>query len=105
MQGAAGSTVSSTEPVGHLAKARERALPGDLKTETGEVRSQYRNECRIAVQAQRGRTWGNSCYSHKKRVEDAKINLLFCPCLELNFQGHPSDEMISQRQKIHSTSV
>lgn len=35
---------------------------------------------------------------NKKRVEDAKINLLFCPCLELNFQGHPGDEMISQAE-------
>lgn len=37
--------------------------------------------------------------SNKKRVEDAKINLLFCPCLELNFQDHLGDEVISQVEK------
>lgn len=35
---------------------------------------------------------------NKKRGEDANINLLFCPCLELNFQGHPGDAMISQAE-------
>jgi len=56
VQGAAGSVVSSTELVGHLAKAREWTLLGDMKTETGKARRQYWNEHRITVQAQRGST-------------------------------------------------
>lgn len=33
---------------------------------------------------------------NKKKAEDAKINLLLHPFLELSFHGLPGDEMINQ---------
>lgn len=45
----------STKAVGHLAEAGERTRSNDVKTETEKVMSQFRNECRLTGQGQRGR--------------------------------------------------
>lgn len=105
--------MSSTKAVGHLAGARERIHSKDMKTETGKVMSQCRNACRITGQGQRGRIWKSIWRKsellqpfNKNRVEDGKKKLLFCHCLELNFQDHPGDERsVRQRKRICSTSV
>lgn len=55
VQEAAVSSVPSTKAVGHLAEAGERTRSNDVKTETEKVMSQFRNECRLTGQGQRGR--------------------------------------------------